>query len=851
MLPRSLTVQNFLSYGAAPQTLSFAEFDLACLIGPNGVGKSSLIEALTWGIWGQARSGSDNDLVHQGAKAMSVTVDVEVGNQLCRIIRKRSVRGRGGTSLLEFQLQDGKDFRAITTPTIRDTQALIDRTLGLSYDTFVNSAYLRQGRADEFTTKRPAERKAILGEILGLSTYAELEERARQKLSLLEEQVNTQGIFLEQLQEELPQLLVLEATLAERDALVVQARAALELVEQQLAEWREKERQFSLRQQQVASAKQEGEALSADLGVLARELDDLQKRLVGLEGLIGDRERIEREVEEARKAQLSLEHWNAKLEQVHGLDEQRLRVERELGEARSERQAELQKAEAEVAVLESSVAQVDELSQRVKLGTGVALRLEETRAQRATLEESRLTLVGSSEQAKAEMVATKEQADTLTARKKGLAKAGAACPLCDQALTAAHRRKVEAEIEAEIEALRGAYKAAASRAKQGEKELHVTDDALAALGQEEAALVAQQGELLALERQLAEATARTGELARRRSVLEQLRAAPIPEATQQLQLELSTLEKKRKMLKYAREEHDAIRTLAEQTAEAFELAKQLATAAAQLEAAQAQRTALLERQSLKQLRLAELQHLQEEAVRSLEGAKIAAESVLQKAAEVEAARVELRARERAATEARGQVEHLRMKAQRAEEIRTQTREIDQRRSLLEELRQAFSRNGIPAMLIESAVPEIEDRANEILGRMTDHQMSVRLDLERQKKSGVGTIETLDIRIADSAGTRDYELYSGGEAFRINFALRIALSHLLARKAGTELRLLILDEGFGSQDTAGRETLVTVLNAVRQDFEKVLVVTHIQDLRDAFSYQIRIEKTPEGSVLVRE
>jgi exonuclease SbcC len=154
------------------------------------------------------------------------------------------------------------------------------------------------------------------------------------------------------------------------------------------------------------------------------------------------------------------------------------------------------------------------------------------------------------------------------------------------------------------------------------------------------------------------------------------------------------------------------------------------------------------------------------------------------------------------------------------------------------------------MLIEAAVPEIEERANEVLGRMTDHQMSVRLELQRQKRSGVGTVETLDIRISDAAGTRDYELFSGGEAFRINFALRIALSRLLARKAGTELRLLIIDEGFGSQDVTGRETLVTVLNAIRQDFEKVLVVTHIEELQDAFSYQLRIEKRPGGSVIVR-
>ena len=108
------------------------------------------------------------------------------------------------------------------------------------------------------------------------------------------------------------------------------------------------------------------------------------------------------------------------------------------------------------------------------------------------------------------------------------------------------------------------------------------------------------------------------------------------------------------------------------------------------------------------------------------------------------------------------------------------------------------------------------------------------------------IETLDIRIADSYGTRNYEMYSGGEGFRVNFAIRIALSRLLARRAGAQLQFLVIDEGFGTQDTLGRERLVESISTVASDFEKILVVTHIQELKDAFPVRIDVIKGAEGS-----
>ncbi len=121
--------------------------------------------------------------------------------------------------------------------------------------------------------------------------------------------------------------------------------------------------------------------------------------------------------------------------------------------------------------------------------------------------------------------------------------------------------------------------------------------------------------------------------------------------------------------------------------------------------------------------------------------------------------------------------------------------------------------------------------------------------ETQKETKKGTVqETLDIVIGDELGTRSYEMFSGGEAFRINFAVRIALSRLLARRAGAPLPTLIIDEGFGTQDAGGIEKLKEAITSIQDDFDKILVITHLDELKDAFPARIDVVKTAEGSTI---
>ncbi len=166
------------------------------------------------------------------------------------------------------------------------------------------------------------------------------------------------------------------------------------------------------------------------------------------------------------------------------------------------------------------------------------------------------------------------------------------------------------------------------------------------------------------------------------------------------------------------------------------------------------------------------------------------------------------------------------------------------------LERAFGKDGVPALLIEQALPQIEEKANDLLDRLSNGSMSVRFVTQSEYKDRKrdDLKETLEIQISDSAGTRDYEMFSGGEAFRVNFAIRLALSEILARRTGARLQTLVIDEGFGSQDSEGRQRLVEAINEVRPDFSKILIITHLEDLKEVFPNRIEVEKTDRGSTV---
>src|SRR6476646_559955 len=170
-----------MSYTEIHEPLRFDGIHVAVLTGDNGHGKSALLDAITWALWGRARARSVDELIHSGASEMEVEFEFLLDDQQYRVIRKRQRRGKYGTTLLDFFALSPDGYRPLTERSQAETERLIERTLRMSYETFTSSSYIQQGRADSFTTSLPAERKRILAEILELGYYDELEARAKER----------------------------------------------------------------------------------------------------------------------------------------------------------------------------------------------------------------------------------------------------------------------------------------------------------------------------------------------------------------------------------------------------------------------------------------------------------------------------------------------------------------------------------------------------------------------------------------------------------------------------------------------------------------------------------------------
>lgn len=246
-------------------------------------------------------------------------------------------------------------------------------------------------------------------------------------------------------------------------------------------------------------------------------------------------------------------------------------------------------------------------------------------------------------------------------------------------------------------------------------------------------------------------------------------------------------------------------------------------------------------------RLEELQQQREQSNHALQELEVGVGDLPAAEAELLRLREEVVVANRAVGAARQKVEVLDVRREDRRALMATKTALAGRVGLLRQLEEACGRRGVQAMLIDAALPEIEDRANELLDRLTGGDMRIKFETQRASRTKQdGQIETLDIRISDDGGERPYENYSGGEKFRINFAVRLALSRVLAHRAGARLQTLVIDEGFGSQDPEGRQRLVEAINAVQDQFASILVITHIDELRDKFPARIDVEKTASGS-----
>jgi DNA repair protein SbcC/Rad50 len=846
MIPKNLRLSGFLSY-KDPTELDFTGFDLACISGPNGAGKSSLLDAITWVLFGQARR-RDDAIINSYATSAEIIYDFWYEDNLYRVQRSKH---NGKTTLLELYISDDGRWRPLTEHTLRDTEARIQRILRMDFETFTNASFFLQGKADQFAQQRPGDRKRILTSILGLEMWEVYRERAVERRKRCDQELNAIDSLLREINAELDE--------------EEQRRTRLKELQDNL------DRLMELRQAKSA-AYDNLRRLKDSLDEQRRLVDMLSGQLTALERRIQSRQdglhqrqkeyqthqhRLETaaEIEAAYRdwqtARADLERWDGIASNFRQYDSQRttplMAIENERARLETARQGLLEQ-EAQVRTLE---AQLPALTGEIEAAGGrvaqAAARLELKagfEAELVRVQEEQSEAGAENKRLKTEMTELKERITRLQGT------SGAVCPLCGQEMSETERLQLIASLETQGRELGDRYRANQERVRQGEERRALVSIEIKNLQQVEGELRQYQRALDQYEDRCAQAqqvliTWKSGGAQQ----LEQLESILTRnDFAIQAREELARVDEELARIGYDAAAHDAARRKEVAGRSAEEQLRQLETARAALAPLQREIESILSQLESEEAEASELREAHTAAA-----AKYAADSAnLPNITQAEQELFDLQEQEnRLRMQVGGAVqavEVLKVLRKRHAEKTGQRAEIAGQVARLKTLERAFSKDGVPALLIEQALPEIEAQANELLERLTNGNMSVRFATQKdyKDKHRDDKKETLDILISDSAGWREYEMFSGGEAFRVNFAIRLALSRVLAQRSGARLQTLVIDEGFGSQDAEGRQRLIEAIRMVEGDFAKILVVTHLEELKDAFPVRIEIEKGIQGS-----
>lgn len=896
MIPLKLQLKNFLSYGAMLQTVDFSPYHLICLSGKNGHGKSALLDAITWAIWGQARKISgvakaDNHLLRLGQQQMLVILDFEFNRQQYRIRREFALTHGKQYASLDFALIEGEKTVSLTNKTIRETQATIETTLGLDFESFINSAFLRQGQSNEFSKKSPKERKDILGTILGLNHYELLKKRALDKVKNATSELLHLAKFQEKLKEELHKLPELTTTLLtvnqsikileDHEKLCCTQKSSLTEKKEHLLTEKNNQALITLQRKQK---EEEITQLTVQVVEDFNQWRSLHKKYVRY---------IPSEDHEKQKQNLinQIAHHQNEQQKFLLLKEKQLNLKQQehelIAQIKSNHAKKVQESSITVAQVQNELTskqnQADSLE---KQKTGVHNELSQlnsaVKSHNDTIEALKFIVPQLQKEEKifekrkylyrqwgAEMNNASLEIKKLQQRQKLTSdETNPSCPLCEQNLSASRKKflkNIFVQKEDFLKHRLSRLTLLINSLKQQLTDQNKIMERLKVKAEEYKTAEIKHNELVVQTKKVEdeleqfitqksaqeqEVTVLTTKCKEQQASLKALYADEKQLLSQNneymiLNKELNYLNEILSTIGYNQEHFDALRaqlTKLEEIAHQAQLIEQELTKKKLLANSIAEQCRIIKNIKLiineLNARNAQYNSLEEELKQIY-----TIETTLNQTAQ------KYQKEKEALLQQRGSLEKERMTLVNYEsEFKIQEKKIKELQEHCydyQTIATALGKDGIQALIIEDALPEIEQEANDLLGQLTDNQAHIIIESLRDLKKG-GTKETLDIKISDSIGIRPYELFSGGEAFRIDFALRLAISKLLARRAGTSLQTLIIDEGFGSQDEDGLSHIMDALYKIQNSFCKIIIVSHLPSMKDQFPVHFFVEKGTQGS-----
>lgn len=894
MIPLTIQLKNFLSYGEPAQTISFGKYPLICLSGKNGHGKSALLDAITWALWGQARKTSnsvkpDALLVHLGKEHMLVIFDFLLNNIHYRIRREFSHNhGKGYTSLDIGIIDPTKEYPTpLTGKTIKATQEVINTIVGIDFDSFINSTFLRQGNANEFSKKSPKERKDILGSILGLHTYEKVRKTALEKARYAQQEKNILIPLLEQLSKkienkelvinELYHLTVARTSIQEQ---ITTTRESLKKTTATIQEMNKQKEQIEITRTTHTNLERHKHQLLNNLSTAITQYrstlcqpptisrDELQKNLIDSMQQLSTLEETRNTIIMLQEKKTAIDQQiNGEIKKLYtALHTEQLKQERLRAEQLQQIHTLEQHHAKLVTLIEKDQADIHRLTLMIK-------DIEQS-AEYTFQEESIITVNTRLEKQiryleKYEQLATHKRKSvqlTINNRTQLTTTHSSSCPLCTQTLTRESAHNILINLTNEITIL-------THQIKRLEHILHDLPDTI----EQNRNLLSTYNQIRNKKNQyitrldlynkhrqeiITLHDQRNHELITIAHSINTIQATLLPPYDQATLLDTLIAQNQtyqdavttKKMI------DEQLNGIAYNHQHYEQLKKQIATTQHQLDAYYTYEKITVQKkivrntihqyvQSLKEINI-NLYQLQE-TLKQCPYDSTAHEEQLAHYTSLENTISNLVKQEHILIQDHTRLittlDHIKKIEEDMAEYTKLIQELNTMSSDYQIIAHLLGKDGIQAMIIEDAIPEIEHHANQLLARLTNNQAHLIIDSLRDLKNG-SIKETLDIKVSDNLGVRPYELFSGGEAFRIDFALRIAISKLVAHKAGTTLQTLIIDEGFGSQDEEGLHHIMEALYTIQEDFEKIIIVSHLAALKDQFPVHFMVQKGISGTTV---
>jgi DNA repair protein SbcC/Rad50 len=759
---------------------------LTGIIGPNGAGKTTILEAIAWAMYGMPAARGSRETIRRRNAPPRAKVEVELefslGHHQYRVLR----------SLHNAELYQDGDAAPIANSLVTVSER-VTRLLGMNRDEFFNTYFTGQKELAVMAAMSAPERAQFLSRVLGYERIRAAQDRLKERRSALRARLDALRAGLADPAE----LDAAEAAANARVAAATKAEAAsakaLKAAERTLAKVRpQRERLQQLRERALA--------LEGDIRVADHRLATSKERA----------QRLEHEAADAAGAARQLIELEQRLAPLPQLCRESEELERQ-AEAHAAREGLL----ARLADLRTHLASVDERRGRVparQILQAAQHRVGDLRATLTTVsldsEAARTTWVRDAQDAKTKRQGLLDQYQELKEQRQRLVKAGPEgnCPTCNRPLGIEYQKVLELldrQLE-EVVSNGNYYKQRIEQLQEEPSELEDIDRRRVTL---EAQLSEATAELGRLEAQLQEGGALAGE---RDGLV--LRVGEVEAALSSL---LGSYDQERhrvvvaeiKALEPLSLQAERLRVLADRSEL---IRKELAEVTDELGRATAGAAKL--RAQLVGLGYHEAEH---------QTAREAEQAAEQARREAEVSLARSRAENAAAAEAVQAVARRREeRAQRERDAAATAQDL----SMHQELDRALT--DLRTELNATLRPDLSELASVFLRDLTNGRYT---DLELDEDYVATLLDDGDPK----------SVISGGEEDIANLALRLAISQMIAERAGQPLSLLILDEIFGSLDEDRRASVVELLRSLADRFPQVILITHIDSVREGFDRVVRV------------